>query len=140
MNLEQMVQRFEARLAELGQRLLGASPEEQAREEMVLLAAELAERRAALARAQEERDATLRRLNENQQAAALLPSEIESSLRRGKRSQAFRQALELDRLRKSLDADRVALPRLEQTCWSLRFHLRQLERRLARVREETPAR
>ena len=31
--------------------------------------------------------------------------------------------------------DRAALPRLEQLSWSLRFHLRLLQRRIDRLRE-----
>jgi hypothetical protein len=77
----------------------------------------------------------LQRVKDNEEAAAHLPGEVASSLRRGKPAQAMRQALELDRLRRELDADRAELARLEQATWCLEFRLRQLDRRLERMSE-----
>jgi hypothetical protein len=136
MKLEQLVQQVETQLVEFGRRLLSGDPRERLQEEVDWLAAELAQRRTALAERRKERDETSHRIEENQAAVLLLPSQIESSVRRGKSAQAYRQALELDRLRRTLAADRVALPRLEQTCWSLAFLIRQIERHLARQREQ----
>jgi hypothetical protein len=136
MNLERIVQEVETRLVEVGRALLRPGPAEQLREEIRALVAELAERTAALGRAQAERRAAQQRLGDNQVAAALLPSQVESSLRRGKSSQAFRQALELDRVRRTLAADRDALPGLERACEGFQFHIRLLERRLDRLREQ----
>jgi hypothetical protein len=137
MKLEQLVQEVEARLVEVGRALLGPSPAQRLREEVEALADELAERLAALRRTQEECDGARQRLSDNQAAVALLPSQVESSVRRGKSSQAFRQALELDRLRRAIAADQDALPRLERACEGLQFHIRLLERRLTRLREQT---
>jgi hypothetical protein len=39
-------------------------------------------------------------------------------------------------MRRAVADDRAALARLEQACGSLDFHLRLLERRLKRLREE----
>ena len=75
-----------------------------------------------------------------QEVAAALPGQIESSFRRGKSSQALRQALELERIRRELAADRAELPKLEQTIWSLSFDLRLMRRRLARIREQLSGR
>ena len=38
--------------------------------------------------------------------------------------------------RQGMVADQETRPRLEQVCWSLQFHVRQLERRLARLQEQ----
>jgi chromosome segregation ATPase len=135
MKLEQLVHDVEARLTDLGRRLLGPGPREQLREELEAFVAEIAGRRAALKLHRAERDAVRARLRDGEAAVALLPAQIESSVRRGKASQAVRQALELDRLRQQVAEDRAGLPRLEQTCWSLQFHLRVLERRLTRLED-----
>jgi hypothetical protein len=103
-------------------------------DEIEQLAIELADRRAALRQCEIDRDAIQKRLQENQPTAALMPSQIESNLRRGKADQAWRQALDLDRLRQTILNDQATLPRLEQACWSLQFHIRLLERKLERMR------
>jgi hypothetical protein len=136
MTLEQIVHRVEARLVGLGEALLRPNPRQELREAIADLEALVGLRSRALAEAEADRDATRQRLEENEAAAALLPSQIESSARRGKQSQALRQALELERLRQTVAEDHKALPRLEQTCWSLAFNLRQLERQLARLRDQ----
>lgn len=82
-----------------------------------------------------EKEEASRRVRDNEEAVARYPARIGDSVRRGKSSQAMRQALELDRLRRDLAADRALLPRLEQLCWSLAFRLRQARRRLADLRQ-----
>ncbi len=134
MKLERIIYDVEARLVDLGHRALGGGPREALREEMEELQAEMARRRSALQRAEEEREAVRARLHENESAVSLLPSQVESSVRRDKASQAMRQAVELERRREELARDRAALPRLDQTCWSLQFHLRLLQRRWNRLR------
>ena len=101
---------------------------------LLRLRGEVRDRTAARARCQEQIDALRRRLNDNQALAALLPSQIESRLRRGNNSQAWCDALELDRIREAIVEDQAALPRLEQTAWSLDFLIRLLQRRLTRLR------
>ncbi len=140
MSLEQLVHHVESRLLGLGRLLLRPDPRTQLREEIDELLDELRQRRQALARSVEERDAARRRLSDNQTAAALLPAQIASCVRRGLPDQAWKYALELDGLRRALAEDRDALPRLDQTCWSLAFLVRQLERRLARLRDKLPPR
>jgi len=130
MRFEQIVNRVESRLFSL---LPDEAREEQA-DELTLLRAEVANQQAELSRAAARRAEVAERLEKNAAAAALLPSQIESSVRRGKASQAMRQALELEGLRKQLEEDRAELPRLEQAVWSLGFRLRQLRRELSRLR------
>jgi hypothetical protein len=97
------------------------------------LSAQLRQRCAELTSAQRELAGVKRRLRDNPTAAALMHSRIETMLRNGRPAQAWRDALELDQLRQSLAADQEACPRLEQRCWSLHFHVRQLQRRLDRL-------
>lgn len=133
--LEQWVHSVESGLRELGRQLLRPDPREQVRDEMDRLLAQLRERRAELDRARLELAAMKRRLRDNPTEAALLHSRIESAIRVRHLAEAYRYAIELDQLRQTLTSDETACPRLEQTCWSLQFLLRLLERRIARLQE-----
>jgi hypothetical protein len=135
MRLEEIVHRVEARLFGLGRVAIQADAASDVGEEIDLTQADRSQLVAELERAQAQRDEVQQRLNERQAQAALLPSLVESSFRRGKAAQAMRQALELDRLRRDIADDQQALPRLEQACWCLEFRLRQLDRRLERLRD-----
>jgi hypothetical protein len=133
--LEDLVHNVEARLLDLGRRLLEPGPQTKAQDEAECAAAELRERRTALQRACTERAAVQKRLKENQKLVACLPGLIQTCLRREQPEEAWRHALELDRARQAVAEDEVALPRLSQVCWSLHFQVRQLERRLIAQRE-----
>jgi hypothetical protein len=133
MTLEQLVYDVEARLGRL---LWRPDPLAELEEEAGRVAKELQDRREALARCDAARIAIKRRLLDNQAAAALLPSQIEASVRTGQTPQAWRLALDLDRLRKSIVEDQAALPRQDQACWSLQFKVRQLERRLIELHKK----
>jgi chromosome segregation ATPase len=129
MRLEELVQSFETRLFGW---LANDRQAEQSDERRELLAAirreeaerdELRERRAAIAP----------RVESMTQEVALLPSRIEMSLARGKTSQALRQSLELESLRRTLDEARKELARIDGELWSRDFRLRQLRRRFAEL-------
>jgi hypothetical protein len=139
MTLEQLVYQVEAHLLNLGRLLWRPDRRAQHLEKAERLREELRDREKALARSRAALTTTQRRLHDHQIAAALLTSRIESCLSQGRPDHAWKHALELDKVRQTLAADRVSLPRLEQTCWSLQFTIRQLERRLARLREELAA-
>lgn len=138
MKLEKLVHHLESQLIDLFTR---SERQERARERD----AALARTRDDVSRLQDHLDRVLARRSEIAQRlepltqdAALLPSQIESSFRRGKSAQALRQAMELERLRRDMDALRGELARLDQAAWSLGFRLRQLRRRLASLRGEMP--
>lgn len=133
--LEQLVHTIESSLFGLG-RHLQLSPREQLQEDTERLIAQLHQRRAELTHARIELAAAKRRLRDNPTVAVLLHSRIEMALRNRQPEPAYRCALELDQLRQTLAVDQKACPRLEQTCWSLHFLIRQLERRLARLQEQ----
>jgi predicted RNase H-like nuclease (RuvC/YqgF family) len=123
MRLEQLVHSVEARLFGLL-----AEDETPSGEEMDTLRARISRQEEELNKLTARRLEVTTRLENTTQIVALLPSQIESSFRRGKTSQAMRQALELERLRRELDKDRAELPRIEQAIWSLGFGLRLLRR------------
>ncbi len=135
--LEDLVHNVEARLLDLGRRLL--EPPAPGKDQGERESAELRERRTALQRACTERAAVQKRLKENQKLVACLPGLIQTCLRREQPEEAWRHALALDRARQAVAEDEAALPRLSQVCWSLHFQVRQLERRLALRREQPPA-
>jgi hypothetical protein len=133
--LEDLVHNVEARLLDLGRRLLEPAPQGKVQDPAEREAAELRERRTALQRACTERAAVQKRLKDNQKLVACLPGLIQSCLRREQSEEAWGHALELDRVRQTVAEDEAALPRLSQVCWSLHFQVRQLERRLATQRD-----
>jgi hypothetical protein len=131
--LEQLVHSVESGLKDLGRRLMQPNSRERLLGELDGLSAQLRQRCAELTASQRELAGIKRRLRDDPTAAALMHSHIETMLRNGHPAQAWRDALELDQLRQSLAADQAACPRLEQQCWSLHFHVRQLQRRLDRL-------
>lgn len=134
--LEQLLHSVESGLKDLGRRLLAPSPREKMLDEIDRLSAQLKQRCGELTTAQRELAAVKRRLRDNPTAASLLRSHIEMAVAHGCSEPAWHAALELDRLRQSLADDQKASPRLEQRCWSLHFHIRQLQRRLDRALEQ----
>lgn len=123
--LEQVVQQVEQRLGYLFAEEVPEEPRRPAED----VAGEMAACREALREAREQRTALVTRLEEGVEELALMPSRIESSVQRGKASQALRQAIELERRRQAAEQDRLALPRVEQLIWSLEFRLKQLARK-----------
>lgn len=134
--LEQLVHSVESGLKDLGRRLLQPNSRERLLDEIDRLSAQLQQRCTELTTSQRELAGVKRRLRDNPTTAALMHSAIERTLRNKHWEQAWRGALELDQLRQSLTADQEACPRLEQRCWSLHFHIRQLQRRLDRLLEQ----
>ena len=140
MELERLVHSVEARLVNLGRRLIQADERSEAAEESDHVRADITNREMQLTEAQGELERRRQRLEANQGAAALMPSVIESSMQRNKTAQALRQALELERLRKEITVDTGDIPRLEQVIWSLEFTLRQLRRRLGELQDRAKSR
>lgn len=134
--LAQLLNTVEWSLKDLGRILLPPCSREQKLDEIDRLSALLQQRCGELTRSQRELADVKRRLRDNPSAAALLHSRIETMTRKGQSEHAWNAALELDRLRQSLADDERNCPRLEQRCWSLHFHIRQLQRRLDRVLEQ----
>jgi predicted nucleic acid-binding Zn-ribbon protein len=136
MKVEELIYNVESRLFRLGRTLLQADEKSDLREELDLAGAELIAREAALAKAEGRRNALRQRVQDLQKQVEQMPAQVESSYRRGKKSQALRQAMELESLRRDLAAATAELPRVEQTVWSLGFTLRQMRRRLERIHEQ----
>jgi predicted nucleic acid-binding Zn-ribbon protein len=136
MKLELLISSVESRLFGLGRSLLQADVKSELREELEHAQAELSAREAALASAVARRDDMRQRVKTYQSESQRMPAEIESSFRRGKKSQALRQALELETIRRNFATAQADLCKLEQTVWCLCFNLRQLRRRVERIREQ----
>jgi chromosome segregation ATPase len=134
--LEQLIYSVESGLKDLGRRLMQPDAREQLLDEMDRLSAQLQQRRAEIANAQRELAGVKRRLRDTPTEAALLHSRIETLLNNGQVGKAWSAALTLDIMRRGLVGDQEACPRLEQRCWSLNFHIRQLQRRLDRLLEQ----
>ena len=134
--LEQLIYSVESGLKDLGRRLLQPDVREHLLEEMDRLNMQLQQRRAELTRSQHELAGLKRRLRDTPTDAALLHSRIETLLQDGQTDKAWGAALTLDLLRRALADDQAACPRLEQRCWSLHFHIRQLQRRLDQLLEQ----
>lgn len=129
MKLEQLVHQVESRLFGW----LREDGKDEPIEERQLILAEMRRTQEERARLTARRTELMPRIEMNAQAAALLPSQIESSVQRGKISQAMRQAMELESLRRVLHENRAELNRIEQALWSHEFRLRQLRRRLGGI-------
>jgi chromosome segregation ATPase len=136
MMLERLVHSVESGLLDLGRCLMQPGVRERLQDDIDRLTEEMRQRHAELNRSRTELGDLKRRLHDNPSAAALLHSRIEFAIRNRQSDRAWRYALELDQLRQTMASDQVACPRLEQTCWSLQFLIRQLERRLARLQEQ----
>jgi chromosome segregation ATPase len=136
MTLERLVQQVEERLRNLGRQLLRPDPLAPLREQIAAAEEEVHQHQTALERCRDALAETRRRLTYNQTAAALLTSRIESYLTGGASDRAWKHALELDKLRQAAAEDQALLPKQEQAVWSLEFRLRQLERKLASLREQ----
>jgi hypothetical protein len=132
---DQWLESVESRLWDAGRRLWRCDPKEPLRDAVERATGALRSRYNQLTAARAELEALRTRLEENQASAALLGSAVDDSLKRGAREQAWRLALELDRLRRQLADDQARLPKQEQLCWSLDFRLRQFERHVARLQQ-----
>jgi hypothetical protein len=138
MTLEQIVHCLETGLARLFRRPEPAT----ARDEAERVAAELEARQQILEGWERDLAALRQRLADRRLAEARLTAAVESCLRDQRPHLAWKNALELERLRQEVADDQARLPRLEQTCWSLRFQLRQMARQLERLQQrlaERPA-
>jgi hypothetical protein len=129
MKLEQLVHSVEAKLFGW---LASDRQVEQSDERRDVLA-EIRREEAERDRLRESRAAIAPAVETMTQDVALLPSRIEGSLARGKASQALRQSLELESLRRALDEGRRELARIDAELWSRDFRLRQLRRRFAEL-------
>jgi hypothetical protein len=108
MSLEHLFHSVESKLFDFGRRLC-KEPFAEVREEADGLADTLRGRRAALARCRDEMAALRHRVKANEARTALLSSRVESYLYVSDGPNAFKLALELDDLRRSLAADRQRL-------------------------------
>jgi hypothetical protein len=133
MTLEDLVHTVESRLLGLGRLLWRPDPMASLYDALDRNEVQLRARRREAAAAESERAALRRRVEDRRAAAELLAARVESSWSLGQAEQAWRLALDLDRVRQELSEDEKKVTRLDQLVWSLSFAVRQLERERARL-------
>jgi hypothetical protein len=136
MSLETIVYTLEEQLRLLGQQLTASDPQARLQEEIDLLQEEEQTLQRGLKRWQLDLLAARKKVDDHQMAATLLVSRIEASVRQGQGEDAYRLAMDLDLLRQKIVEGTAGLPRLEQTCWSLQFRIRQLRRHRDELRKK----
>jgi hypothetical protein len=135
MRLEELVCGVESRVRAFGKRLWPGDQGCEWREEIVRLCVALNQhfRRALHYREEIERLRT--RLAENEVRAAVLASRVETYIHIGDQPAAYRDALELDRVRRQLAEDQPRLPCEEKSYQGQQARIADLERRLAELEE-----
>jgi hypothetical protein len=129
MCLEELFETVEARVGELGKRLL-TDRATRLRDEVEDMQAELRYAYAVLTGCRRRfREARLR-IAGNEVKASLLGSRVQTCLLLGDPAEAWRLALDLEQLHETLAADRADLPYLERACRNEQDHVAVLERRL----------
>ena len=136
MSVQEVIGKVGAKVLGVGRAILQADDAADRAEELEHLRGEYARLDDQLATMRGEAALLLQRIADNETVAASLPAEVESSLRRAKSAQALRQALELERVRHELEADRAEVKRNEHEVWCLEFRLRQLSRTIERLSSE----
>jgi hypothetical protein len=136
MTLEKIVYSLEEQLRLLGRQLLSADPLAPVHEQIERLNEDERTLERGLKSWQLDLVAAQKSLNDRQIAAALLTNRIEACVNQGQGPDAYRLALDLDLLRKKIAEESELLPRLEQTCWSLQFRIRQLRRQRDELRKK----
>ncbi len=136
MSLETIVYSLEEQLRLLGQQLVATDPLAPIHQEIDAVNEEERTLENGLKRWQLDLQTARKHLDDSTSAAALLLSRIEACVRQGQGPEAYRQAMELDLLRQKIAAESKELPRLEQTCWSLQFRIRQLRRQREELRKK----
>ena len=129
MCLEQLFETVEARVGELGKRLL-TDRATRLREEVEEVQAELRYAYAVLTGCRRRFTEARRRIAANEVKATLLASRVQTALLLGDRQGAWQLALDLETLHEALAADRADLPYLERACRNEQNHVAVLERRL----------
>src|SRR5689334_5406586 len=107
MALETIVHRVEAKFLDISRAMIQADPASEMLEELDHLRGERGRHEAKLAELRGQLALRGQSVAEKQELAARLPAQVESSLQRGKASQALRQALELERLRHEMEAEQA---------------------------------
>ena len=134
MSLTQVIETMESRIYEFGKDLL-TDPATRLREEAEQLQAQLQRLYATLSGHRRRFTETRRRIAAAEIRATLLASQVETAWLTDARDVAWDRALELEAVRRQLNADRSELPYLEHACRTHGRQTEQLERSLAAVQD-----
>jgi hypothetical protein len=138
MTLERVLENAECRLFELGKRFCTDRAAD-LRDQADQLEQELRRAYDTVSECRATTTATRRRIAAGEVKATLLTGQVETSLLKGDEKAAWELALQLDQVRRQLQADRTQLPYLETACRNRQGEVAGLERRLGRVYEQLPA-
>jgi hypothetical protein len=141
MTLETIVYSLEEQLRLLGEQMLEPRPQEKLQEKLQDDFKENEEMlQRGLKRWQLDLRACQRALNKRQVAAGLLTLRIEELVRECAVAEAYRLALDLDRLREVIAREAQQLPELEAMCKQFQEQIRELRRNreVIQVRVEQP--
>src|SRR5262245_38951902 len=136
MSLEQLFHKVECGIYHLGQHLLRDHPGRQLHNEALRLSDELQQNHAALVRHRREYDAVCQRIVKQERQALILESRVEAAVGGGNREQAWREALELDRVRQTLAAQRAEARSRETAISTHQERIATLEHRLSAVQKK----
>jgi predicted nucleic acid-binding Zn-ribbon protein len=136
MSLEQLFQKVECGIYHLGQHFLRDHPGRQLHDEAERLSEELQQSHAALGRHRRDLDPVGERIVAQERQALILESRVEAAVSGGDQRKAWNDALELDRLRQTLAADRTEVCRLETAIRRHQERIVGLERQLAAVQQK----
>lgn len=135
MILEKFIHRLEAHVFRFGSPLWDDGPAEGLRDQAYRLAEALKAQRASLTAAQSEALGLRDGLARQEKRANLLAAQVRICLRSDDTANAWKLALDLDRVRQTLHDDRPRLRQFLLTCRERQAHVEHLEQRLAEVQE-----
>lgn len=130
MSLEELARRVETRVLALGKRLWSGDQRLECREELERLSVELNHQIERAAQAGKTVSELRARLTENEVREAMLASRIETYVHIRDQATAYRDALELDQVRRQLTEDRARLVEEEKKHQVYQARVARLERRL----------
>jgi hypothetical protein len=136
MSLEQLFHKVECGIYHLGQHLLRDHPGRQLHNEAVRLSEELQQNHAALLSHRRELDAVCECIVTRERQALILESRVEAAVGGGNQEQAWREALELDRVRQTLAAERAEAHYRETAIGTHQDRIVALERQLSAVQQK----
>jgi hypothetical protein len=129
MSIDQLFQSLEHSLFHISQKIWPPDPAVAWRDEADHIRQELVHRKQILERKREEARTLREAVFKAEVQATILGSQIESWVFNGIQDKAWKQALELDRLRENLHENRMRLSNLESHCRYRAKAIKQLENR-----------
>jgi chromosome segregation ATPase len=133
MSFEQLVERLEKQVIDLGKRFVPGAAQSRYREEAQRLSQAIDEHEAHARHFRESVQRTRGRISEDEVREAVLASQVEAYIHTKEQAKAYPLALELEEVRRRLAEDRSRLPCDRKAYRMHRDRISELERRLVNV-------